>query len=169
MELYAPGTDSGTFDYFTEVINGGGGESRTDFTPSEDDNVLVQGIAGSQYAIGYFGLAYLEANEGAIVGLEVDGGNGCVAPSTETVESGEYAPLSRPLFIYVKVEAAERPEVQAFVDFYLENAATLSADVGYVQFPQAFYDVITERWATRETGSIFSGVEGSVGEILGVN
>jgi phosphate transport system substrate-binding protein len=169
LVLYGPGTDSGTFDYFVEVITESE-DSRSDFTPSEDDNVLVQGVAGTVNALGYFGLAYLEENQGAIKGLEVDGGNGCVAPSAATVESGEYAPLSRPLFIYVKVESAEtKPQVADFVDYYLANAATLSADVGYVQFPQEFYDTITARWESRTAGSIFSGASGSVGEILGVN
>ena len=168
IELYGPGTDSGTFDYFTEVINGAGGASRTDYTPSEDDNVLVQGVAGDPNALGYFGLAYLEENQGRIQGLEVDGGGGCVAPTEETVENGTYSPLSRPLFIYIKVEAAERPEVQAFVDFYLDNVPALAADVGYVRFPDSFYEVIRGRWDSRETGSMFSGAAGSVGEILGV-
>jgi phosphate transport system substrate-binding protein len=169
LVLYGPGTDSGTFDYFVEVITESE-DSRSDYTPSEDDNVLVQGVAGTENALGYFGLAYLEENLGTIKGLEVDGGNGCVAPTAETVESGEYAPLSRPLFIYVKVESAEtKPQVEDFINFYLENAATLSADVGYVQFPQEFYDVVGERWESRTAGSIFSGASGSVGEILGVN
>jgi phosphate transport system substrate-binding protein len=167
--LYGAGTDSGTFDYFTAAINGEEGASRTDYTPSEDDNVLVQGVAGDTYALGYFGLAYLEENAGRVAGLEVDGGEGCVAPMPETVESGEYAPLSRPLFIYVNAEAAAKPEVAAFVDFYLESVAILAADVGYVQFPEPFYEVITERWLNGEVGSIFSGVEGTVGEILGVS
>jgi phosphate transport system substrate-binding protein len=169
LVLYGPGTDSGTFDYFVEVITESE-DSRSDYTPSEDDNVLVQGVAGTVNALGYFGLAYLEENQGAIKGLEVDGGEGCVEPTAETVENGTYAPLSRPLFIYVKVESAEtKPQVEDFVNYYLENAATLSADVGYVQFPQEFYDSITERWESRTTGSIFSGASGSVGEILGVN
>src|SRR5690606_198009 len=104
-----------------------------------------------------------------IKGVEVDGGNGCVAPSAETVESGEYAPLSRPLFIYVSAEAAERPEVAGFVDFYVENVGELATDVGYVRFPDNFYEAIRTRWENRETGSIFSGAEGSVGEILGID
>jgi phosphate transport system substrate-binding protein len=169
IELYGPGTDSGTFDYFTEAINGKSGAVRTDFTPSEDDNVLVQGVAGSPNAIGFFGLAYLEENSSIIKGVEIDGGGGCVAPTAQTVESGEYAPLSRALFVYVKTTAAERPEVAAFVDFYLAHAGALATDVGYVTFPPSFYEVIRARWEARETGSIFSGVHGSVGSILGVN
>jgi phosphate transport system substrate-binding protein len=167
LVLFGPGTDSGTFDYFDEVITDG--EHRPDYTPSEDDNVLVQGVAGDEGALGYFGLAYLEANRGTIDGIEIDGGEGCVAPMAETVESGEYQPLSRPLFIYVKVESADKPEVQAFVNFYLENVPALSGDVGYVRFPDNFYQIITERWTSRTTGSVFSGASGSVGEILGAN
>jgi phosphate transport system substrate-binding protein len=144
IKLFGPGTDSGTFDYFTGAINGDEGASRADYTPSEDDNVLVQGVAGDKYALGYFGLAYLEENLGSIKGVQVDGGGGCVEPTAATVESGEYAPLSRPLFIYVNKEAADtKPQVAAFVDYYLENVAVLSADVGYVRFPDAFYEVIT--------------------------
>jgi phosphate transport system substrate-binding protein len=168
LKLYGPGTDSGTFDYFTEHVIGKAKDSRADYTPSEDDNVLVQGVAGDKSALGYFGLAYLEENKSRIKGIEVDGGKGCVAPSAKTVEDGTY-PLSRPLFIYVSKDASTRPEVKAFVDFYLENAATLSGDVGYVQFPPAFYTKINTIWTSGTVGSIFSGKSGSVGSILGVN
>ncbi len=168
VALYGPGTDSGTFDYFTEVVNGDGGASRADFTASEDDNILVTGVAGDKNALGYFGLAYLEENLGRVKGVEIDGGGGCVAPSAATVEGGTYAPLSRPLFIYVKKESMAKPQVEAFVDFYLENAAFLAADVGYVKFPDSFYDAIKARWAAAETGSLFSGATGSVAEILGI-
>src|SRR5690606_17832152 len=126
------------------------------------------GVAGERYALGYFGLAYLEENAGRIRAVEVDGGNGCVAPSPETVENGTYTPLSRPLFIYVNAEAAERPEVGAFVDFYLENVPALAAEVGYVRFPDSFYGEGRQIWASRKTGTVFSGAEGTVGEILGV-
>ena len=168
LVLFGPGTDSGTFDYFTDAINGEEGASRTDYTPSEDDNVLVQGVAGSLGGTGYFGLAYLVENEGSIRGLQVDDGEGCIEPTPENVLSGAY-PLARPLFIYVKVESAEqKPQVEGFVDFYLENVAELAPQVGYVQFPEEFYEVIGERWSSRTPGSIFSGAEGTVGEILGV-
>jgi phosphate transport system substrate-binding protein len=169
LTLYGPGTDSGTFDYFTEVINGESQASRADFTASEDDNILVQGVAGDQNALGYFGLAYLEENQDKIKGVEVDGGGGCVGPTTATVEEGTYAPLSRPLFIYVNTASLDKPQVKAFVEYYLENVPVLAADVGYVKFPDNFYTAITERWEAGETGSIFSGASGSVGEILGVN
>jgi phosphate transport system substrate-binding protein len=168
LKLYGPGTDSGTFDYFTEVVNGKAKDSRADYTPSEDDNVLVQGVAGDKSALGYFGLAYLEENKSRVKGIQVDGGKGCVEPSAATVEAGTY-PLSRPLFIYVKKDAAARPEVKAFVDFYIEHAAELATDVGYVKFPDSFYTKIEGTWAAGTVGSIFSGKTGTVKEILGVN
>ncbi len=135
--LYGPGTDSGTFDFFTDEINGEEGASRTDYQPSEDDNVIVQGVAGDQYALGYFGLAYYLENQETLKALEVDGGSGCVAPSEETVADGSYAPLSRPLYIYVSAESLQRPEMQEFVRFYLASAPTLAGDVGYVGLPGA--------------------------------
>jgi phosphate transport system substrate-binding protein len=130
--LYGPGTDSGTFDYFTEAIMGESGASRPDFTASEDDNVLVQGVAGDRYSLGYFGYAYYVENRNRLKLVAVNGGDGCVRPSPETIENGEYRPLSRPLFIYVRRSALERPEVEVFVRYYLENAAMLVPDVGYV-------------------------------------
>jgi len=135
IALYGPGTDSGTFDYFTDVVNGEEGASRTDYEPSEDDNVIVQGVAGDQYALGYFGLAYYIENQDSLKALQIDGGSGCVEPSGETVADGSYAPLSRPLFIYVSAASLERPEAQEFARFYLANAATLAGDVGYVGLP----------------------------------
>ena len=135
IALYGPGTDSGTFDYFTDVVNGEEGASRTDYEPSEDDNVIVQGVAGDQYALGYFGLAYYLENQDSLKALQIDGGSGCVEPSEETVADGSYAPLSRPLFIYVSAASLERPEAQEFARFYLASAATLAGDVGYVGLP----------------------------------
>ncbi|MGD2044634.1 MAG: PstS family phosphate ABC transporter substrate-binding protein [Gemmatimonadota bacterium] len=131
IRLYGPGTDSGTFDYFTETINGESGASRPDFQASEDDNILVQGIAGDEFALGYFGYAYYAENSDRLKLVEVDGGDGCVAPSDATIEDGSYAPLARPLFIYVKHASLLRPEVLAFVRFYLENAPTLVPSTGY--------------------------------------
>jgi len=168
IKLYGPGTDSGTFDYFTEAINGKEDASRGDFTASEDDNILVTGIAGDKYALGYFGLAYLVENQGKIKGVEVDGGKGCVAPTVKTVEDGTYAPLSRPLFIYVKKDSVAKPQVKAFIDFYLANAGKLASEVGYVKFPDTFYAKIKSIWAAGTTGSIFSGKSGTVASILGV-
>lgn len=132
IKLYGPGTDSGTFDYFTEAIVGEEDASRPDFTASEDDNVLVQGIAGDTYALGYFGYAYYAENTDKLRLVGVDAGKGCIQPTPETVESGEYAPLSRPLFIYVATSALQKPQVKAFVRYYLEQARVLVPQVGYV-------------------------------------
>ncbi|MGH2533959.1 MAG: PstS family phosphate ABC transporter substrate-binding protein [Thermomicrobiales bacterium] len=139
MALYGPGPDSGTFDYFTEAIVGEEGATRTDYTPSEDDNVLVQGIAGDEFSLGYFGLAYVEQNPDAVKTIAVDSGAGCIEPTAETVSSGEYAPLSRPIFIYVKAESLQRPEVQEFVRFYLATVGSLISDVGYVAASPSIY------------------------------
>ncbi len=133
IQLFGPGTDSGTFDYFTEAINGEEGASRTDYQPSEDDNVIVQGVQGSAGALGYFGLSYVQENEGAISAIEVDGGDGCVAPSVETVLDGTYKPLSRPLFIYPSDKALARPEVKAFLEFYIANEKAIAEQALYVE------------------------------------
>jgi phosphate binding protein len=127
LALYGAGTDSGTFDYFTEAINGQEGAIRTDYSPSEDDNVTIQGVQGSRGAMGFFGLSYAEENPEAVRIVEVDGGGGCVAPSPETVQNGSYQPLGRPLFIYVSnASYAEKPQVKEFVDFYVENEAEIA-------------------------------------------
>ncbi|MEO1133984.1 MAG: PstS family phosphate ABC transporter substrate-binding protein [Cyanobacteria bacterium J06639_1] len=157
LALYAPGTDSGTFDYFNEAILDED-DIRADFTPSEDDNVIVQGVAGSEGGFGFFGLAYYEENADKLNLVAVDGGDGCVAPSTETVENGTYVPLARPLFIYVKTTSAAKPQVKAFVDFYLGNAADLSSSVGYIGLPAAAYDSIEGVWNGLEAGSRFQDV-----------
>lgn len=139
ISLYGPGTDSGTYDYFVEAIIGGDGSTRTDYTPSEDDNVLVEGVAGDENALGFFGFAYYEQNHDRLKLVAVDGGNGCVLPSKETVRDLSYKPLSRPLFVYVKAESLTRPEVQEFMRFYLANAMELVDDVGYVDSPVEVY------------------------------
>lgn len=139
FNLYGPGVASGTYDYFTEAIVGKSGSSRGDFTASEDDNVLVQGISGDKNALGFFGLAYFEENQDNLKLIGVDNGSGVVIPTPETVKNGTYAPLSRPIFIYVSNAAAKRPEVVKFVNFYLENASTLVPDVGYIALPDAEY------------------------------
>ena len=133
LQLFGPGTDSGTFDYFTETINGEEGASRTDYQPSEDDNVIVQGVQGSAGALGYFGLSYAQENEGAVKALEIDGGDGCVAPTVETVLDGTYTPLGRPLYVYPTAEALSRPEVQAFLEFYIANEADIAEQALYVE------------------------------------
>jgi phosphate transport system substrate-binding protein len=137
IDLYGPGADSGTFDYFTEEINGETKRSRSDFTQSEDDNVLVTGISGSQYALGYFGLAYVSENADKVRAVEVDGGEGCAAPSAESVNDGTYTPLGRPLMTYASVTALARPEVAAFFRFLLENTSELSVEVGYIAISDA--------------------------------
>jgi phosphate transport system substrate-binding protein len=142
IRLYGPGTDSGTFDYFTEVVIGEAKASRNDFQASEDDNILVQGVAGDQYALGYFGYAYFRENRDRLKLVAVDGGEGCVQPSDETVSDGSYAPLSRPLYMYVSRRAAERPEVRAFVDFMLENAPDLVPSTGYLALDPARYQAV---------------------------
>ncbi len=157
--LYGPGTDSGTYDYFTKAINGEEGASRGDFTPSEDDNVLVQGVSGDAGAVGFFGIAYYEQNAEVLKALQVDGGAGPVFPTTQNILTGKYAPLSRVIFIYVSTVAAERSEVQTFVEFYLKNAANLVGDVGYVPLPAQMYDLALERFTARKTGTV-SAMEG---------
>ena len=132
MRLYGPGTDSGTFDYFTEEVMGEAKLSRPDYTASEDDNVLVQGISGDRNALGYFGFSYYQENADKLKLVSVDSGGGCVSPSVATIASGEYSPLSRPLFIYVSKASLERDEVRSFVEFYMENGSALTAEVGYV-------------------------------------
>jgi phosphate transport system substrate-binding protein len=122
LSLYGPGTDSGTFEFFTEEINGEEGNTRKDYQPSEDDNVLVQGVTGDEGGLAYFGFSYYEANQDKLGLVSIDGGNGCVEPSLETIQSGEYEPLSRPIFMYPSEDALKRPEVQAFMEFTLENA-----------------------------------------------
>jgi len=132
IKLYGPDTDSGTFDYFTEAIVGEEDASRDDYTASADDNVLVVGVQGDGGSLGYFGFAYYEESADVIAAVAVDNGAGCVLPSRETIENGTYAPLSRPMFIYTKAQALAKPQVRAFVEFYLENATTLVPEVGYV-------------------------------------
>ena len=131
IRLYGPGTDSGTFDYFTEVINGESGASRPDFQASEDDNILVQGIAGDLYSLGYLGYGYYAENVDRLRLVAVDGGEGCVLPTARTVRDGSYAPLSRPLYIYAKESALERPEVARFAEFLLSNGETILDFTGY--------------------------------------
>ena len=139
IALYGPDTDSGTFDYFTEEIMGEAQLSRPDYTASADDNVLVRGIAGGKYSLGYFGYAYYQENQDKLNLVAVDSGSGCVEPTSETIENGSYSPLSRPLFIYVSKASMERPEVKAFVEFYLDNAAELAQEVGYIRLDETEY------------------------------
>ena len=134
LELYGPGTDSGTFDYFTDVINGEEGASRSDYNASEDDNVLVKGVGGSTGALGYFGYTYYEENMDSLKALEVDSGKGCVAPSSETAQDGTYAPLSRPLFVYVNNDSyAKKKQVAAFVDYYVAQDSAISKAAKFIE------------------------------------
>ncbi len=139
IHLYGPNTSHGTYDFFTEVIMGESGASRTDYNAVSDYNVAVQGIENDQYALGYFGLSYYEENKDKLGVVGIDNGNGAVLPSIETVANNTYAPLSRSLFIFVNKKSAQRPEVQKFVQFYLENAPELSKEVGYVPMPESGY------------------------------
>lgn len=163
LRLYGPGTDSGTFDYFTEVIVGKEKASRSDYTASESDNVLVMGVAGDEGALGYFGFSYYEANKAKLKLLGVDNGNGtAVKPSLEIVRGGGYEPLSRPLFIYVNRTAAERPEVQAYVHYLLDSGRSIVEHprVNYVALEDALYGLVKKRFESRTTGSAMANSKG---------
>lgn len=162
LKLFGPGADSGTFEYFTEAVNGKAKESRTDYTPSEDDNVLVQGVSRDKNALGYFGYAYYEANKNRLKAVPIDSGKGGVMPSRKAVEDGSYSPLSRPIFIYVNAKAAERPEMKEFVDFYLGNASKLVEEVKYVPLPPKAYAIANEHFQKRKMGTVFGG-EAAIG------
>ena len=160
IKLFGAGADSGTFDYFTEAIVGKAKSSRGDYTASEDDNVLVQGVASDQGAIGYFGYAYYEENKDKLkaVPIVAKAGSPAVAPSPETVMNGTYQPLSRPIFIYVNATAgAFKPEVKAFVDYYLKHAPTLVKEVKYVPLPADEYQAVTAHWKALKPGTGFGG------------
>jgi phosphate transport system substrate-binding protein len=168
IHLLGAGVDSGTYDYFTEAIVGREHASRGDFQSSEDDNVIVQGIAADPLALGFFGLAYYEENRDrlklvAIDDEKDDNGKGCILPTSETVEQGQYQPLARPLFIYVGTKAADRPEVQAFLTFYLRKAPELIREVGYIPLPAEAYRLAQARFDRRITGSLFGGKGSQVG------
>ncbi|HEY2920429.1 MAG TPA: PstS family phosphate ABC transporter substrate-binding protein [Candidatus Binatia bacterium] len=162
LKLFGAGADSGTFDYFTEAIVGKAKSSRGDFTASEDDNVLVQGIANDRNALGYFGFAYYIENQKKLKAVAVDGGKGPVAPSPKTVEDGTYQPLSRPIFIYVSKKSFDKPQVKEFVEFYLKNAADLVKQVKYVPLPANAYSLGLEHLKKGKIGTVFGG-EAEVG------
>ncbi|HLO51875.1 MAG TPA: PstS family phosphate ABC transporter substrate-binding protein [Kamptonema sp.] len=159
LKLFGPGTASGTFDYFTEAIVGKSKSSRGDYTASEDDNVLVQGVTRDKNAIGYFGYAYYEENKGKLKAVPIDSGKGAVLPSTQAVQNGTYRPLSRPLFIYVNAKSADKPEVKQFVEFYLKNGAKLAREVKYVALPAVAYTTAMGHFTKRRVGTIFGGEE----------
>ena len=170
INLYGPGVDSGTFDYFTETVNGEAGASRGDYTASEDDNVLVQGVSGDPNSLGYFGYAYYIENQNQLKAVAIDGGSGCVEPTEETINNGSYSPLSRPIFIYVRQDAAEQPHVQEFVRFYLsQDGRQLVSDVGYIPFPDQVYELALARFEQGRTGTLFGGEnpkKGTVADVL---
>jgi phosphate transport system substrate-binding protein len=162
LRLFGPGTDSGTYDYFTEATVGKEHSSRGDFTASEDDNVLVQGIANDRNALGYFGFAYYIENQKKLKAVAIDGGKGPIMPSSKTVEDGTYQPLSRPIFIYVSKKAAAKPEVKEFVEFYLKNGPSLIKEVKYVPLPNKAYALGLEHFQKGKVGTVFGG-EAQVG------
>lgn len=172
VKLFGAGSDSGTFDYFTEAIVGKSKSSRGDYTASEDDNVLVQGVAGDVNAIGYFGYAYYAENQQRLKALAVAGSEGkpAVLPSEATVLNGSYQPLSRPIFIYVNAQAlGAKPELKKFVDFYLAQAARMAKEVKYVPLPADAYRVAAEHIAKGKKGTVFGGkneVGITIGELL---
>ena len=159
ISLFGAGADSGTFDYFTDAINGKEKASRGDFTASEDDNVLVQGVSRDKHAIGYFGLAYYVENKDKLraVPIVAKGATKSVEPSLETVMAGTYQPLARPIFIYVAEKSLAKPEVKEFVNFYLKNAPKLVKEVGYVPLSQAHYDQATKNFNGKKLGTGFGG------------
>ena len=168
LHLFGPGVDSGTYDYFTEAVVGKEGASRGDFTSSEDDNVLVQGVAGDELALGFFGIAYYEQNRSRlkavpIVDSDAGGAGQAVAPSVATVMDGTYRPLSRPLFIYVSKAAADQPGVRGFIDYYLTHGDELAAEVGYVPLGDEGYRLARQHFAERVTGSAFEKGGSQVG------
>lgn len=156
LRLYGPDHDSGTFDYFTEAICGKSRASRSDYTPSADDNVLVTGVSNDEYALGYFGFAYYRENADKLKLVAVDGGQGPVEPTVETIGDGSYSPLSRPIFIYVSSAAYNRAEVKEFVRYYLANATEIVPEVGYVPLPPAAYGLALYRFERGVVGSVFN-------------
>lgn len=157
IKLYGAGADSGTFDYFTEAIVGKAKSSRGDYTASEDDNVLVQGVASDKNGLGFFGFAYYVENQKKIKAVAVDGGKGGILPSTKTVEDGSYQPLSRPILIYVNIKAAEKPEVRELVEFYMKNAETLVKEVKFFPLPAQAYSINLEHLNKKKVGTVFGG------------
>jgi phosphate transport system substrate-binding protein len=156
LRLYGAGTSSGTYDYFTEAIVGKAKSSRGDYTASEDDNVLVQGVSSDKGALGFFGLAYYEENKQKLKLVGIDAGKGIVYPTDSTVRTGVYAPLSRPEFIYVNAKSARSPVIQEFIKFYMEHASALVKEVGYVPLPNEVYQLSYNRFLNNRLGSMFA-------------
>jgi phosphate transport system substrate-binding protein len=171
IHLFGAGVDSGTFDYFTEVIVGASQKSRGDYTSSEDDNVIVQGVGGDENALGFFGYAYYEENKQKLKLVAIDdqddaNGKGPILPTPQTVRDGTYHPLSRPIFIYPKVRSLDRPEVVRFVEFYVREGAPLVREVGYIALTDREYELVRARLADRRTGSMYEGSGGQTGMTL---
>lgn len=160
ISLYGAGADSGTFEYFTEAIVGKAKSSRGDFTASEDDNVLVQGVASDMYALGFFGYAYYIENNKKVHAVAVDNGNGGVIPSAATVEDSSYQPLSRPVFIYVNAKSVDKPEIREFVNFFMKNAPALVSEVKYFPLSLEVYNLNLEHMNKKKIGTVFSNESG---------
>jgi phosphate transport system substrate-binding protein len=167
LKLYGAGTDSGTFDYFTEAIVGKERASRSDYTASESDNVLVQGVSGDKGALGYFGYSYFEMNKQKLKAVGIAGEGPAVIPNPDTIRSGRYRPLARPLFLYINKKCYERPEVRAFVDFLLDNAPKIVEHprVGYVALPDELYRLGKERIQSGTTGTVFTKTAGQTHDL----
>ena len=157
INLFGAGTDSGTFEYFTEAIVGEKNTSRSDYTASENDNIILQGVEGDKYALGYVPYAYFEPRADSLKAVKIDAGKGAVMPSPATVIDGTYSPLSRPLFIYANQKSAERPEVSEFVKFYLTNGKNLALEVKYIPLPDEAYPAVLKRFEDKTTGTVFGG------------
>ena len=170
VKLYGPGTDSGTFDYFTEHINGKSGACRPDFTASEDDNTLVHGVSGDKYSLGFFGFSYYAENAKALkaVPIKMNDSAKAVAPSFETINNSTYVPLSRPVFIYVNKASLAKPQLEAFVAFYLDNVKTLAKEVGNVSLSDEVYAAVKARLDARTTGSSFAKPENAGKSVINV-
>ena len=162
IKLYGAGADSGTFEYFTEAVVGKAKSSRGDYTASEDDNVLVQGVASDIYALGFFGYAYYIENSKRIHAVAVDNGNGGILPSADSVKNNSYKPLSRPLFIYVNAKSTEKPEVNEFINFYMKNAPELVKEVKYFPLSQKIYDLNIEHLNKKKVGTVFKGTSSNI-------
>ncbi len=168
INLYGAGTESGTFDYFTEAIVGEARSCRTDYTASEDDNGLVSGVAGDKYSLGYFGYAYFFENQDKLKLVAIDdkdeaNGKGAISPTAETIVNGTYQPLSRPLLIYINKASAAKPEVASFVNYYIDNAPTLVAETGYVPLSTEAYTLVKARFNAGTAGSLFLTLKSTVG------
>lgn len=170
LNLFGAGTDSGTFDYFTEAIMGQPGSSRLDYVKTEDDDITVRGVEQDPNALGYFGLAYYEANAKNLKAVPIDSGKGAISPSRETVENAEYQPLSRPLFIYINLVAAQNnPALRDFVEFYIDKAPEIVQNVGYIPLPEEGYHLAEVTFHNGEAGTVFEGrsqISLTIGELL---